>query len=507
MNNFLGKYFKITFVALIFFELLSLLGYLEPIIGQATFFIIVLAALFLSLERLEYGVYIALAELFVASKGYLFYLETDGLLVSLRIALFLILFSVWLAKIIVYYSQNKIFGPYLKTRQSNLLKWYLLLFVFLIWGFINGFIKQNSFSNIFFDANGWLYFGFIFVFFDVITSFDQIKNIFQIFLASVLVLCLKTLALLFIFSHQMIEMASIYRWLSDAGLGEVTDMGAGFYRVFFQSQIYILIALFILLIWTYSKLKKGLSWPKIIRDNFLFFIFSILFLSSIIVSLSRSFWIGLIGGLFGFLLIILFREKEKAIFLFRLAGYCLGVLILCLALIFAIVKFPYPKPSEVSLAGLLSERALSVSGEAAAVSRWNLLDPLWLEIKNNFFLGAGFGKTVTYQSQDPRQLSQGRSGLYTTYAFEWGYLDIWLKLGLFGLISYLLLIYQIWLKGWNGFKACAIDSQEKKSLFLGFLLGIIIIISVSFFSPYLNHPLGIGYLMLATVIFDKLRIS
>ena len=55
-------------------------------------------------------------------------------------------------------------------------------------------------------------------------------------------------------------------------------------------------------------------------------------------------------------------------------------------------------------------------------------------------MGRGFGATVTYQTRDPRILADNGSGEYTTYAFEWGWLDIWLKLGIFGLAAYFLLI-------------------------------------------------------------------
>jgi len=198
---------------------------------------------------------------------------------------------------------------------------------------------------------------------------------------------------------------------------------------------------------------------------------------------------------------IIFRQG-KIIFFLKSAVYYLGVLMVSLVLIFGVVKFPYPEPTDVSLAGMLAERTLSAS-EAAAQSRWNLLSPLWQKIKHNFFLGAGFGKTVTYQSQDPRQLSRGQKGFYTTYAFEWGYLDIWLKLGFLGLVAYLILIYKTWHFGWQKFKLLTLDRQ-KKSLILGLLLGIIVVAVTSIFSPYLNHPLGIGYLILVSAIFSVL---
>jgi hypothetical protein len=499
MENLFGKYFRLALVSLAFFELLSLIGYLEPLVGQLVFFAIVLATLFLSLEKLEYGVYIVLAELFVASKGYLFYLELNGLLVSLRIALFLILVSVWLAKIVVYYVQNKNFGSYFKIRQSNLFKWYLLIFVFLIWGIMNGFLQNNTFANVFFDANGWLYFFLVFVFFDTIISSEQTRNILQIFLASVLILCLKTFVLLFIFSHQMIETWSIYRWLRTAGLAEVSQMSAtGFYRIFFQSQIYILIAFFVLLSYIFWRFKENFVWLKSTKTQL--FIFNIFLLSAIIVSLSRSFWIGFLAGLVIFLTLIIFYQQAKFKEIIRLSIYCLGIAVFSLILIFLVVKFPYPPPAEVSLASMLSKRTTDLD-EVAAQSRWNLLGPLWQAVKNDFLTGSGFGKTVTYQSQDPRQLSRSQSGLYTTYAFEWGYLDIWLKLGLLGLIAYLILIFKIWQTGWQKFKKQNDYNQEKKLIF-GLLLGILIIAITSIFSPYLNHPLGIGYLLLISATLE-----
>lgn len=503
MESILGKYFKIALVGLIFFELLSLLGYLQTSIGKIVFFIIILAALFLSLVKLEYGVYILLAELFIGSKGYLFYLEVGKTLLSLRIALFLVILSVWLAKIIVYYFKNKNLGLYLKFKKSNLFYWCLLFFIFIVWGIINGLMKGNGFNNIFFDANGWLYFGLVFILFDTITSFTEIKSIIQIFLASVFVLGIKTFFLLFIFSHQMIEMISLYRWASDTGLAEITDMGNGFYRIFFQSQIYALIILFVLLSALYYKLKINLSLKGIIKKDFIYFIFNVLLISLVIVSLSRSFWAGFLIGLASFFTIIFYCDKAKIIIAGKLAIYYFAVIFLSLSLIILLVKFPYPKPTEVSLASMLGERAFSLEGESAVSSRWNLLRPLWQEVKFNFIFGSGFGKTVTYQSQDPRQQERGQ-GIYTTYAFEWGYLDIWLKMGILGLISYLILIYKIWQKGWLKLKTFTDNFQQKKSLVLGFLLGIIVILATSIFSPYLNHPLGIGYLMIASVVFEVL---
>src|SRR5690606_26879171 len=57
-------------------------------------------------------------------------------------------------------------------------------------------------------------------------------------------------------------------------------------------------------------------------------------------------------------------------------------------------------------------------------------------------LGSGYGTTVTYETSDPRLLSTIGSS-YTTYAFEWGYHDIWLKIGVVGASVYAWFLYSL----------------------------------------------------------------
>ncbi|MFH0856970.1 MAG: hypothetical protein V1860_03675, partial [bacterium] len=68
-------------------------------------------------------------------------------------------------------------------------------------------------------------------------------------------------------------------------------------------------------------------------------------------------------------------------------------------------------------------------------------------------------------------------------------------------------------KGVINYKNCATEnptptlpSKGRETLIAGCFLGLIIILATSIFSPYMNHPLGIGYIMLCSValpIFGK----
>jgi hypothetical protein len=543
--NLFGKTFKTALLFIIFIELLSFAGYYFPLVNKVAFFVILFITLILALEKLEYGLLILLAELFIGSKGYLFYFESGGVMVSLRIGLFLVIMGVWL------YNKLKTQNPGLAPRSGagskikisiqnlkliNLPIYYWLLFAAIAWGVGWGLVRGNSFNNVFFDANAWLYLFLIFPFFDVIKTKEQAcgersrttANILQVFSASLIDIIVKSLFSLWIFSHQIVGFSfDLYRWLRTSGVGEVTPVAGNFYRVFFQSQIYTLLGFFILLcLWYWWLKQKGDSRAVIlrpkaeeslaesretgtnasnvsrIRERFLprgpgvgmtlIIAFSLL---TVIISFSRSFWIGLVGGLAALFLFLKFIAKESWLKLFKLAGVLLLILILNLGFLYLFVNFP--KVGEgVSLASLIGER-ISAS-EAAGISRINQLKPLALAIAKHPIIGSGFGTTVTYYTRDPRILAENPSGEYTTYAFEWGYLDILLKVGLAGLLIYLGLIWEIFKMGIRNHELGIMNYLN-----LGLLLGLIALLLVNIFTPYLNHPLGIGYIMLVSVFLNK----
>ena len=361
----------------------------------------------------------------------------------------------------------------------------------IAWGFVWGLIRGNSFENLFFDFNNWLYFALIFPIIDVVKSREQIENILQIFTGAVTIVIVQTFLFLYIFSHGLeVAIFPIYHWLRQFLIGEITLMPSGFYRLFFQSQIYLLIGFFVfaaLLIWQKDKTKK-------LSTTYSLFMAGCL--SSVLVSFSRSFWVGLGFGLLVLLIfLIVLKFPFKKIVKVGLCG--IAILIISLAAIFVTAQFPFPTPVKLSLTSMFGERLTDLD-EAAVQSRWDLLLPLGRAIVKHPVIGSGWGTTVTYKSSDPRAVQLSPNGQFTTYAFEWGYLDIILKIGLAGLFVYLILIGKIWRLGWRSGRSGEIIS-------FGLLLGLAALLATHFFSPYLNHPLGIGYIMLCGVIFEKLK--
>ena len=490
-------------LAIFIIELFSLISFKFAWLSAFFFILILILVLLFSLYKLEYGLYIALAELMIGSQGYLFYFDIGDFKASIRLGIFLVVFFVWFFK---HFRRRKNIKSFLNLPEKGpLYSSFIIFLIFIGIGVINGFLHGNNPKDIFFDFNGYLYFGLFFAFLDVFINFRQIINFLKILFSALIYVALKIFATLYIFTHGFETLIDLlYTWIRDTRVGEITWAGANFFRIFLQSQIYSLIIIFIAasLILGLFMLKRE-KFKQIIKDKYLLFLFLILVFAqtSVLISFSRSFWIAEISGFIAFFIFldVLNREKILQIFQTLLIIFCAGITSLLLMLL--IINFPIPKPSAAFTASMISDRLKTISGEAGVSSRWNLLPDLLEKNKKNLILGTGFGTTVTYQTEDPRiKNEQNPEGWYTTYTFEWGYLDTITEMGILGLLIYLIFLGQIFHLGLKNF-----NSVNFKFLNLGFFIGLVVLLVTHAFSPYLNHPLGIGYLMVTVSIFQIIK--
>lgn len=476
-----GIFFLIT--------ILSFLSYFFPNINLITFSVLSLAVLALAIYRLEWAVYAVFFELFLNSMGHIFFLEAGGIKLSLRISLWLIVLAVWLAKFLLQLMKKK---KELIDEYKNIPYFYAWLFlgIFIIFALLVG-VMKNGFSDAFFDFNAWLYLALLLPLWQIyFTAKDKKRikeNISLLFLSGVLFLTLKSLVLLFIFSHGSESLIlDVYRWLRNYYLGEATMMSGGFYRIFLQAQIFILFAfLFSLVALVKSNSKK-----------IIIFLLSLssFFASALILNFSRSFWVGGVLALGLLFLLVWRRYSFKKMFLSGL--FTLTSLIIGFLLVVVVVKFPWPNSSANFGLDSLSERARLNVPESAISSRWALLEVMKQDLRSNFLIGRGFGARLEYKSSDPRVLEQSATGIYSTYAFEWGWFDIWLKLGLIGVFLYAYLLFLMLKDLFLSFKS------REDVLSLALALSLVSLIAINFFTPYLNHPLGIGFILLS-VLFLK----
>lgn len=513
----LRKSCVIVIILLIVF-ILSLFGYLYPNINYTLFWLIAIVTFLITLKKTEFGVYVVLMELFIGSKGYLFSFPIHGFVVPLRLSLFLIVIVVFLYKTV---RTKK-----LEFFQSNLWPSFVILAVFLAYGLING-ILQHDLKVVFFDVNAYFYFALIFPIFNVLRRRECVIMVFKLLSAGAMSVAVLTLIILadfslFHYSPGLVDATRIqaqqlekwrelstqpenahlaqttkieaeklkldwrelspeknylYRWLQDTGQGQVSYLGGRFFRVFMTSHFYVVVYLLILLSYLIASHKFKL------KQNIFAIVTTSLLIISLIISFSRSFWLGFAAA-FVFLLTGLSFRK-----IIKLTAIAVSLLVLTLTVIY----FASP-----DIYGVFVNRFTSLfkpATELAASNRMSLINPILEKIKDKPILGSGFGTLVTYKSMIA---GTDLVEYVKVYVYEWGYLDIIVKMGIFGLISYLFFVFTIirnYFKGQRNF--------DNRYIFLirGLFSGLIFLLIIHFTTPYLNHPLGIGLLMICAAVF------
>lgn len=439
---------------------------------------IMLVVFSLSCYKLEYGVYAIVMELVIGSQGHLLDLRPG---ISLRTGIFLV---VCLATIIQMIRQRQI-----AFFQTQFWKWYLALMISIAGGVMVGLLYHNNLANIFFDVNGYLFIGFIFPVSQAIHRREQFLTIITIIFTGLTLLLVQTLGIIFMYSHLttfQYYIPALYRWMQDFHISEITKFDNGFSRVFFQSDMYVLYAFFIGL----AGLTVKARWQTYILTG--------LAVLLIFLSYSRSFWVATVITFCLFLIYYRVQWSYSIGSLGKLALTVIGLFISGYMFTLAIIHLPlFTSTADISVNSLLTERTDQFTSDAAAGSRMALLGPLFSTNLQYPLFGHGFGATVTYQSQDPRLLTEKNpTGSYTTFSFEWGYLDLWLKLGLIGCIVYLLFLSKTVRQARHTISQ--LTNKQDRTILIGATFGLVSLIFVHGLTPYLNHPLGISWFVLVT---------
>lgn len=471
-NNY-WRWFFLAFVL----EVGSFAAYLNNGLMNILSGTLVLLFIYLCIKDLKWGMLVIFMELILGVYGYLYTFDVYGFILPLRYVFFIIWLAIWLVKI-VNDEREKFFSAWRRQRS------FVFGILFLIFsGIFLGILNNNSYANIFFDSNAWFYWIYLLPF--SMYTLPR-KQIWPLFVSAVSWIAFKTVVYEYIFAHKFDSLQWwLYHWQRDFRLLEITPITGSLSRVFSQSQIFLIIIFILVVFYLFYKRKN---------INYSWIVFGSVYLAAIFISYSRSFWLGISAGLVIWIFMH-FIKKYYLVYPFDwrrhlaqpLIVFCLGI-----GLVFAVLNFPYPERIKTSINSVFSARFSGGLEEPAANARINMLKPLFDGIKTHWFLGSGFGTTITYNSTDPRILSAtpGQSGLFTTYAFEWGYFDIWLKVGVLGLVIYLTVLLKF-------LYSLLRDAFMKKSWFLiGLGISFVALFILNTTTPYLNHPLGIGYVLL-----------
>lgn len=463
-----------AFTAAAGFETLSWLSYYLPELKSAMLVVMAAAAVVLAFKDLRALFGLLLIETVIGGHGHLF--SHAG--VSVRMAIFGVLSLGWAVHAlrgcsrILHFAHAHVSGPLLALIGAVAL------------GLLRAWSEGVSPGAAFSDANGYAFILLVPIALDLFADRRSMAWLTKIFAGAVAWLATKSLLLLYLFSHAFPGLQlDVFRWQRKWWLTEITPMDGGLVRVFSASDVFLPIAVFVgaLVVARYAR-KNAIAWTAVA-------------LCALVLSLSRSFWLGMAVALTftvpAFLRVRLLSWKELGGYFAR--GF--GMLFAAIALIGFLAFFPFPQRSSgLAALGAFGSRLLD-GGDAAVSSRWNMLPPIREAIRKHPILGSGFGSTITYASDDPRVISLHPGGVLTTPSIEWQYLEIWMKMGLFGLLSVLWLWWRLGRFAWRALRqASPGDALLAAGLFQAFLAFIL----ANVFTPYLNHPLG--WMFLALVI-------
>lgn len=419
-------------------------------------------------------------ELIIGSQGHL--LQIGKGFISLRSMMFVAFFAGWG----ISYLRRGSFKT-LWTLLRGRIEWALLMCV-IVYAFIRGIVMGNA--PIIADTNAWVFVALIIPVLDLATREGErlLKDILPTLILGPVWLAAQALGLEYLYAHSLAIVdppSAIHLWVRRTGLGEVTPLGGNNFRIFIQSFIFALPPLFFWISKRFTtqamELKKFRTTVTV--GDLLAFAASVTF----VLGLSRSMWLGAVAGLTVLIIIHLWKGRMRPVWAIieALARFSV-IFVLALALVSAVRLFPIPHMSWTSSPDAVASRA-TVS-DPASNSRRALLDAMMSKINEHPILGSGFGATVTYKSSDPRVLALNPDGMYTTYAFEWGWLEHWIKMGIVGFALMILLVCHLGWRIWN--------TKAEDWMKYSMLASLIALCVTHVFTPYLNHPLGFGYLMM-----------
>ncbi len=475
---------------------------------------------FLAYFSLEHALLLAWYEVLIGVHGYLVSATLFGVPLSLRMVLWIGIMAGWGLGMLV----GKYRLAWSSSRDVPLCIWGGAL----AYGIFRGLATHAKLPALFDDANSYATLAYLLPLATLSWTPDLKRKFLMVLGGSVLSLFVITGALIAIFTHSSESTIwDIYVLVRDPRLFEVTLLsspgwftnllisGSWYFRVFSQAHLSAG-TLLLLMCCSILGTKRSLLWQEYAYLGVAVSVFA--------WSMSRSFalagvLVGLVvtGGLF--LLFVRDVEREQSIgrrclrafreVVLPLGGLFakLGVLLAGSGLLFWLLV-SLPLVSRPNLGASPFYRGEHDTTRTLAVSsRYNMLPPLREALEEHPFLGWGFGKEVTYTSDDPRiREATGGTGELTTYRYEWGFLDVWMKMGALGILAhaYLLVVpLGVLLQKTKRYAWSSLQEYVAHVwLELGVTTVLLFLFGVHMITPYLNHPLGI---MTVMVMYMMLR--
>ena len=488
--RFFTKFSFYIFLSAIFLYLLSYNVYLGVLSADIGFLIMLAAGLALVFKKPAYGILVLIFELLIGHDGHLF--EFSG--VSIRLALFMSVMAVW-------FGQKFFRKEPLKALKSNLAWPFVTLLGFIVFASWHGIFRNGLTTTVFGDIINYFYILLFLPLYEVMnpvrkgkdSNINPIKNpenkelwlsngvknfefkqkLLEVVGGAVLALFAFSFFTLFMFASGAVFIHGpfgFYWWLRQGATAKITLTDFNFFRVVTPAHLLVLP---ICLIYLSSLLVKKLN----ARKKYVIALLAGLCSFIILVNFGRAYLLGLIGAFF----VLLIGASPGRWLRFG------AILALLLVIEMGLIVF-FCSQFQAGSFRLLTERASTLLGPSEELSILNREERLATtrDLLSQYpIFGTGLGTTITFF--DPI-LGENK----TTYHLDWGWLEIWLELSLFGLAAFLIFL-------WLTVKQGIIIARESlhpisQRLLIGVSSGLIALVIATATGPYLFHGLGMSYL-------------
>ena len=476
MTKHFWKYFGVFSLITI----ISAVTFRVPFVHEPLFWLITAATFGLTVHRVEWGLYIILAELLIGSKGHLFWFtlidDVEWGRIGLRIGIF--------GAVMVAWAIHKIWKRQMPTLFMDSSLTYVLPFLIMLgYAVVRGFMQGYGVSQIMSDANNWMFVVLVFPIVDVIKTvpdfFDQCRRIIA---PAIAFMVTKAVVFFVVFAAGISQVTVwLYHFERQTGGGQLAPAADGMWRIYFWSELFLIPALVILAGIVYSRYDK-----RCVMRLPTFALWGVVL--GIMLTLFRSFWLGAFVAVVVWIGAMVLARKHIELQWKSLAAV-VGVLVLSAAASVFVIQGLGQGLSNMS-GGVppAVQKELFSTGEPGIQNRLNQFTPLVEKIWESPVVGSGFGAHITYESIDPRT-----TGAVTTHALELGWLDLMMEIGILGLILFLIWLGYIVRTLWQALS----NSPKQVYWILGLIAGGVGIGAVHMVSPFLNHPLGIGFILFA----------
>lgn len=417
----------------------------NPINTLVSFFILALAAFWIY-KNDERGWYIVAGEIILGGSGGYFKLG----FISLRTALLLVSTSIFLIQKI--HKQKKEFFIGLKPEH------YLIFSLITAAGLasLRGLYLGHAHGAVFSDFIPYLFLLYYFPLSELWLSDDFREfgklTIFTFIIGNAIMILLTQIGLS---SGTLTLQDNYYHWYRDVALGKITYLDLNFYRLVLNEHLLAVpLSLYFL-----GKIIKGkINW------------FNVVSLISLIIvlanSLTRIYLLAFVVGI-----LVLFSIKRWKTWLIASIGTSLVFMT-----IFTLIHLGASRGQSLGweFFGIRLQSITAPQIEDSSLSRLLLLPKILEKIKLHPILGDGFGDSVSI-------FSPVFKTNITTYSFDWGYLEIWAEMGIYGLIIWGLFI------GYIFYSIIKNKHKYNKHIYASILIAFLVI---NITSPALFHVFG-----------------